>query len=148
MLWFVVVVVVQWLICLKEYLLLERLTSAIFSLISVGKMCILFSRPTEILTFWWKNGETPKLLLLFFVNHIPKNMEIVEDFVGKNNNNKPLEIVEDFACEDKNLSNLQRSHICFLHFFIFLFLFFIFSFSSLIFIIIFHSSMFFFFFFL
>ena len=60
----------------------------------VGKMCVFVSRPMKILTFPWKNGDLPKLVVDFpwerdtFRNKI---MEIVEDFDEKsyNNNGKP-----------------------------------------------------------
>ena len=77
------VVVVVWSIILKEKLLLEELTSAIFSLIFVGKMCVFVSRPMNIATFLRKNVDLPKRVVDFllerdtFRNEI---MEIVEDF--------------------------------------------------------------------
>ena len=84
-------------------------------------MCVFVSRAIEIDTFPRKTVRPPNGLLIFFgKTHIPKNMEIVEDF----------------ACEAK-----------FLHFFIvhhfssFFFLsFFIFSFSHVFHVLIFSSS--------
>ena len=77
---------------LKEYLLLDGLTSAIFfSFIFVGKMCIFVSRPMKIVTFLKKNGYLPKRVVDFplerdtFRNKI---MEIVEDFDEKSYNNQ------------------------------------------------------------
>ena len=68
--------------------------SEFFSLIFVGKMCVVVSRPMKIVTFPLKNRDHPKRVVDFplerdtFRNKI---MEIVEDFDKKsyNNNGKP-----------------------------------------------------------
>ena len=73
--------------------MLDGLTSAMFSLIFVGKMCVFVSRPMNIVTFL-KKGDLPKRVVDFprerdtFRNKI---MEIVEDFDEQsyNNNGKP-----------------------------------------------------------
>ena len=52
-------------IILKEQLLLDGLTLAIFSLIFVGKMCVFVSRPMNIVTFLRKNRETAKRVVEF-----------------------------------------------------------------------------------
>ena len=82
-------------IILREQLLLEGLTLANdFREFSMVKMCVFVSRPMKIVTFPWKNGDSPKRVVEFprerntFRNEI---MEIVEDFDEKsyNNNGKP-----------------------------------------------------------
>ena len=119
--------VVEWLYYSKRKLLSDRLTLAIFSLISVSKMCVL-SRPMKIVTFLPKSGDSPKRVVDFprerdtFRNTI---MEIVEDFDKQsyNNNGKPW--------KSSKILRLNRN-------------FFIFHFSSLFFIFsFFHVSSFF-----
>ena len=77
-------------IILKESLLLDGLTLAIFSSIFVGKMCIFVSRPMKIVTLLRKKRDPAKRVVDFplqidtFRNKI---MEIVKDFEAKYNNN-------------------------------------------------------------
>ena len=60
----IIVVVVEWFVILKEYFLLERLTLANFSLIFVSKMCVFASRPMENVTFL-KNDVFPTFVVDF-----------------------------------------------------------------------------------
>ena len=82
-------------IILKELLLLDGLTLAIFFRRFLSDKCVFFvSRPMKIVTFLRKNDYSPKRVVDFprerdtFRNKI---MEIVEDFDEKsyNNNGKP-----------------------------------------------------------
>ena len=57
-------------------------------------MCVFVSRPMNIATFRWKNGDTPKWVVDFLwekTHSETKIMEIVEDFDEQsyNNNGKP-----------------------------------------------------------
>ena len=98
-------ILVELFFILIELFLLEGLTLAKKKVDFSSVKCVCFvSRPTNIFTFLWKNGETPNGLFIFsrerdtFRKQI---MEIVWDFVEKSfsKNGKTLEIVEDVVCE-------------------------------------------------
>ena len=78
-------------IILKEQLLLDELTLAIFfSLIFVGKMCVFVSRPMKLSLFFGKTITPQNGLLIFLwkeTHSETKIMEIVEDFDEKSYNN-------------------------------------------------------------
>ena len=92
-------------------------------------MCVFVSRPIEIVTFLWKNGDLPKRVVDFLRERDTfrnKNMEIVEDFDEKsyNNNGKPWKSSRILRVKP----NFFIVHHCSSFFFIILFL--IFSFFS------------------
>ena len=74
---------------------MELTLANLFSLIFVGYMCVVVSRPMKIVTFLRENGETPKRVVDFLRERdTVRNqiMEIVEDFDEtsyNNNNGKP-----------------------------------------------------------
>ena len=133
-------------IILKEKLLLDGLTLAIFSFFFFGKMCVFVSRPMKIVTFLRKNDYSPKRVVDFpwerdtFRNKI---VEIVEDFQGKryNNNGKPWKSSRILRV-NPFFPFFFLFFIIFLHFFVF-FHFFIFSFFSISFIFLSFAFMFF-----
>ena len=87
----------------------------------------------NIVTFPWKNGDTSKLVVdvLREKSTFLKSMGNRRIFRRKKlqQRRQTLEIVGDFACEARNLGNLQRVRIPFLHFPSFSFVSFFFSFS-------------------
>ena len=83
--------------------------------------CVFVSRPLNIVSFPWKNGDLPELDVDFLQdNTFRKIMEIVEDFDEKSNNNngKPW----------KSSRILRLKPNFFIFHFLFIFSFFFFSF--------------------